>query len=94
MKATTEARAILAKVKQTARDKYAWPGGYPLVVVMADGSLLCPDCARREYRSIARETLRPAYDTGWRAAGAGSPAITESAPGSRAALCRPARRYL
>ena len=26
---------------------YAWPGGYPLVYVDADGNLLCPDCANK-----------------------------------------------
>lgn len=25
---------------------YAWPGGYPVYYVTADGGVLCPDCAR------------------------------------------------
>lgn len=24
---------------------YAWPGGYPVIVVMDDGETLCPECA-------------------------------------------------
>lgn len=24
---------------------YAWPGGYPIYYLAADGGLLCPDCA-------------------------------------------------
>ena len=27
----------LASIKRALRDKYAWPGGYPLYIVMADG---------------------------------------------------------
>lgn len=23
---------------------YAWPGGYPIVYIMDDGEVLCPDC--------------------------------------------------
>lgn len=25
---------------------YAWPGGYPIFYVVADGGVLCPECAR------------------------------------------------
>lgn len=25
-------------------EKYAWPGGYPIVYVMNDGDILCSDC--------------------------------------------------
>lgn len=28
-----------------ANGPYAWPGGYPLFFVMADGGTLCPGCA-------------------------------------------------
>lgn len=71
-RATSEARAILAQVKDAARQPYAWPGGYPKLVIMADGELLCCECARREYRLIARATRLPfnVPDGGWRAAGA------------------------
>ena len=27
---------------------YAWPGGYPLMYLDADGMLLCPDCANKD----------------------------------------------
>jgi len=26
---------------------YAWPGGYPVYYVTADGGTLCPDCAQQ-----------------------------------------------
>lgn len=54
---------------------YAWPGGYPVVAVMADGESLCPSCVRKELRSIlsagkeSRETIG-AYDHSWLLAGA------------------------
>jgi hypothetical protein len=25
--------------------KYAWPGGYPIIYICADGGVLCPKCA-------------------------------------------------
>lgn len=60
----------LRAVKQAIRQPYAWPGGYPLYVVMADGEALSCDAARQEWRQIVFATLRGARD-GWRALGAG-----------------------
>ena len=54
--------------KLVAREKYAWPGGYPLILVMDDGAALCPDCVRSEFRRIAYSTRNGLRD-GWRAAG-------------------------
>ena len=31
---------------RTAAQKYAWPGGYPMYVIMADGESLYPDCLK------------------------------------------------
>lgn len=60
---------IPANVKQAARDKYAWPGGYPLFIIMNDGGALCIDCVRAEWRNVARSTVNGDND-GWRAAAA------------------------
>ena len=60
---------ILEQVKRAIREPYAWPGGYPVYTIMSDGALLCPDCARSEYRQIARSTKDKARD-GWHAIGA------------------------
>jgi hypothetical protein len=27
---------------------YAWPGGYPIYYLCADGGVLCPDCANKD----------------------------------------------
>ena len=60
---------IIGQVKQAIREPYAWPGGYPVVVVMADGELMCPDCAKSNFRQIVSAT-KARYNDGWKAAGA------------------------
>lgn len=47
---------IIDSVKRAARDRYAWPGGYPLYILMSDGEPLCTQCARANFRQIARST--------------------------------------
>ncbi len=37
---------------------YAWPGGYPLSYLMADGGVLCPACANGEHGSEATQDPR------------------------------------
>jgi hypothetical protein len=62
------AARILKDVKHAARHKYAWPGGYPLLLVMSEGEVLCTDCARSEFRAIASATISRSRD-GWRCEG-------------------------
>jgi hypothetical protein len=57
--------AILGQIKNAARNKYSWPGGYPLFLLMGDGEAVCPGCAKREFRSICRHTIQPAYGRDW-----------------------------
>lgn len=42
---------------------YAWPGGYPLVYLCADGGDLCPECANGDNGSEA--TAEDASDPQW-----------------------------
>jgi hypothetical protein len=42
-----------AAVKNAIRNKYAWPGGYPLYLLTADGCALCVECGRKEFKQIA-----------------------------------------
>jgi hypothetical protein len=58
----------LKDVKQAIRQPYAWPGGYPLHIVMGDGGCLCCDCAKQKFRQIARSTIQGQRD-GWNVAG-------------------------
>ena len=48
---------ILRDVKNAARNKYAWPGGYPLLLILSDGETLCVKCAKSEFRAIASATI-------------------------------------
>jgi hypothetical protein len=61
--------AILASVKHAIRNRYAWPGGYPLYVVMADGEALSCEAAKENWRAICSATICGSRD-GWQAAGA------------------------
>lgn len=70
MQANNSPAHILRDVKRAIRDRYAWPGGYPLYVVMSDGAALSCESARKEWRSIVWATLTHARD-GWCAAGVG-----------------------
>jgi hypothetical protein len=56
------------KLREAIRTKYAWPGGYPMYVIMGDGAELCMDCARSEYRQIARANKYGLRD-GWKPEG-------------------------
>lgn len=60
---------ILESVKNAIREPYAWPGGYPVFTIMDDGAMLCPECARANYRQIAESTRDHSRD-GWQAIGA------------------------
>lgn len=64
----TTAIEILRDVRQFARAPFAFPGGYPKVLIMADGECLCSACARAEYRQISNAT-RHALRDGWKAGG-------------------------
>lgn len=53
-------------VKEYIRQPYAWPGGYPMVLIMDDGECLCPKCARDNFKLIVAATKSNARD-GWQA---------------------------
>ena len=60
--------ATLVRVREAIRHPYAWPGGYPVYVVLTDGELLCRECARDNYRLISHATRHNERD-GWAAFG-------------------------
>lgn len=57
--------SVLTQAREAARNKYAWPGGYPLMLLMADGESICPDCARREWKLVAYATRHSGHDRQW-----------------------------
>jgi hypothetical protein len=64
----TQASQVLRQVKEVIRSPYAWPGGYPLYVIMADGEALSVKAAKENWREIVCATLWHDY-SGWRAEG-------------------------
>lgn len=66
--AVTTPAQIMQAVKEAIRSPYAWPGGYPLYVVMADGEALSVAATKSEFKQICRSTLQGSSD-GWAAAG-------------------------
>lgn len=40
-----ESQFIKEQKAKNAYDYYAWPGGYELIYICADGGILCADCA-------------------------------------------------
>ena len=55
--------------KIVAREHFAWPGGYAMALVTADGGELCPECVRAEFRQIAASYLHGQTNSGWYPAG-------------------------
>jgi len=49
----------LQEIKQAIRDKYAWPGGYPLYFIMGDEESLSIDSARENWREICAAYIAP-----------------------------------
>ena len=56
------------ELRKAIRAKFAWPGGYPIYLVMSDGGSLCMDCAKSEYPLIARSNRDNSRD-GWKPEG-------------------------
>ena len=56
----------MAAVKNLIRSPYAWPGGYPMYLLMDDSGTLCSACVKKEYRLICESTVKGHAD-GWAA---------------------------
>ena len=48
---------LLEQVKDFIRQPYAWPGGYPMYLIMLDGGTLCHKCAKDNFKEIVRATM-------------------------------------
>lgn len=59
----------IAQIKEAVKTKYAWPGGYPMYLIMSDGDALCMSCAHREWRLIYQAWQDNSRD-GWKPEGA------------------------
>jgi len=54
----------LAGLAQAHKTLYAWPGGYQLNLILADGTVLCRSCFKQNYQLIA-EDFKDNCNTGW-----------------------------
>lgn len=63
-------RADTLPIRRGMRARYAWPGGYPLSLIMTDGGILCWRCASAHKAMIVRDT-RYRLKAGWDAVGWG-----------------------
>jgi len=57
--------ARLRMVKTAIRSPYAWPGGYPLYLVMGDVGALSLTSARACWREIVSSVLGRDRNSGW-----------------------------
>mgnify|MGYP003350628761 CR=1 FL=1 len=56
-----------ADLKTALRNgKYAWPGGYPLYFICADGEPLSFEAVIQEYRQVLRDVRDNVTAYGWR----------------------------
>jgi hypothetical protein len=58
----------MAAARIVRRERYAWPGGYALMLATTDGGALCPACVAAEWHQIAEEN-RWTHGAGWKPAG-------------------------
>ena len=67
----------MGAARYVRKECYAWPGGYPLALVMDDGGLLCPACVASEFSRISW-SHRNACSDGFRPSGILCGADTDS----------------
>ena len=71
----------VADLKATLRaGPYAWPGGYALYFITADGAALSFGAARGEFASIARAIRDDDKRSGWRIVATGCTAEDDETP--------------
>jgi hypothetical protein len=55
----------LATIKQTIRQPYVWPGGYPLFFIMTDGEPLSVQSAKENFKQIAWAHINKMHRDQW-----------------------------
>ncbi len=54
-------------IKNAIRNGYAWPGGYPLFLTMANGEALSIEAARENYKLLCAAYIRGDFRDEWSA---------------------------
>jgi len=52
----------IEEFKTAIASKYAWPGGYPLMVVVEDGETFCIDCCVKESERMIEALKTPSHE--------------------------------
>lgn len=65
---TIDTAKPMGAARYVRRERYAWPGGYPLALITTDGGLLCADCVTDNFSNIAWAHRNGCSD-GWRPGG-------------------------
>lgn len=58
----------MAAARIVRKEKYAFPGGYELLLILDDGACLCSDCVTENY-SLISSSHRSKCNDGWRPVG-------------------------
>ena len=58
----------MAAARIVRREKFAWPGGYAMALVVNDGECLCPKCVAENFAQISF-AHRQKQNDGWRPVG-------------------------
>lgn len=71
----------MAAARVVRRERFAWPGGYELALIMEDGALLCAPCVESNWHEIASANLSRRFHrapvSGWEPIGLTSAAESE-----------------
>ena len=52
------------QLKNAIRQKFAWPGGYEIVLIASDGEYICVDCAKQNFKEIVW-SIKNHVNDGW-----------------------------
>ena len=66
----------MGAARYVRKNRYSWPGGYALALLMDDGQYLCPDCVAENFHTISVD-VRMGIKTGWYPVGVVSEAMTD-----------------
>lgn len=68
----------MGAARYVRKNRYSWPGGYALALVMDDGQCVCPECVTENFRTISVD-VRMGIKSGWYPVGVACEANADSA---------------
>jgi hypothetical protein len=70
MQPTLTDKTMAERIEYVARERFAWPGGYALGLLMADGEPVCSACVAENLDLIRDATCGMLVDPQWKAVAA------------------------